>query len=338
MGVPVSASVHQPMIRPLRFPQITPDRGAALLLALAPVFYFYPAVLGRIVLCQGDGPIQNLPYRVLAANVLLDGHLPLWNPYIFGGMPLLASMQGGFLFPLNWFFLLFPAGFAMNMAVIATYMVAGTGGYFFMRRNGVSVAGAMVTGLVWQWSGFLVAQIGHINIIQTASLLPWVLWTIDGYGKTHRRSWAIATVALVAFQAFAGHPQTLVYSLLLVGGYAAYQALTAPSHRRSYLLSILMVVIGLVLAAVQILPTLELMRNSVRAAIDYEFFSSFSLRPSFLLTFVAPYLWGGGAGLLFRAPYVGPQYYGEYAGYVGLAALALAVMAPVLKRDHQTKF
>ena len=40
---------------------------------------------------------------------------------------------------------------------------------------------------------------------------------------------------------------------------------------------------------------------------------------------------GGGDGQLFRAPYVGPAFYAEYVGYVGLGTIALASLALVLR-------
>ena len=60
--------------------------------------------------------------------------------------------------------------------------------------------------------------------------------------------------------------------------------------------------------------------------------------PRFALTLFAPYLFGGGNGLLFRAPYVGPTFFGEYVAYVGLLTLMLALLAILLKRDARTKF
>ncbi len=316
------------------------ERAAALLVTLAPLVYFFSAVRGRLVLCPDDGVIFNLPLRMAFARIVADGHAPLWNPYLFGGMPLFGSAQGGLLLPLNWFFLVFSAPVAMNLMMLATFALAGLGAFLYARRSGASVAGAIVTGLVWQWSGFLVAQIGHTNIIHVASLLPWLLWTIDGYAATGRSTRGVMVAVVVALMVFAGHPQTLSYSLMLAGAYAIYNARTTPrpDDRRPFFLSLLLIAAGLALAAVQILPTLELMRNSVRAAASYEFFTSFSLPPAFLLTFVAPYVLGGGDGTLFRAPYTGAAFYGEYIAYVGVAPLALAVIAPLVRFDARTKF
>ncbi|HEY0173528.1 MAG TPA: YfhO family protein [Pyrinomonadaceae bacterium] len=330
-----------PRPRAGRFAGVTLSRDAyaALAVSLAPVLYFLPAVLGGTVLCPDDGTIFNTPLRVAAADITLGGSLPLWNPYIFGGMPLLATAQGGLLFPPNWFYLAFAPQAATNLMVVSSYVVAALGAYLYARRAGASVAGAVVTSLAWQWGGFLVGQIGHINVVQTGAVLPWVLWALDGYGLTGRRKWGVALAALVALQTFAGHQQTLAYSLLLASAYAAAGAFAHTRETRArYLRTLLFVAAGVLVAAVQILPTFELLRNSPRSDATYEFFTSFSLEPRMLLTFLAPYVAGGGDGRLFRAPYVGPPYYGEMAGYVGALALMLAVCAVVFRRDARTKF
>ena len=290
------------------------------------------------MLCPDDGTIFNTPLRVAAANITLSGSLPLWNPYIFGGMPLFASAQGGLLFPPNWFYLLFEPSAATNLMVVSSYMLAALGAYLYARRAGASVAGSVVTSLAWQWGGFLVGQIGHIGIVQTGACLPWVLWALDGYGMTGRRKWGVILALFVALQTFVGHQQTLAYSLLLAAAYAAVNAYTLRASRARYLWSLAFLAAGVLLAAVQILPTFELLRNSLRADSSYDFFTSFSLTPRMLGTFLAPYVAGGGDGRLFRAPYVGPPYYGEMAGYVGALGLMLAACAVVFRRDSRTKF
>ncbi|HWW76226.1 MAG TPA: hypothetical protein VNZ44_12565, partial [Pyrinomonadaceae bacterium] len=275
---------------------------------------------------------------VAASRITLSGSLPLWNPYIFGGMPLFASAQGGLLFPLNWLYLAFSPQLATNLMVVASYALAGLGAYLYARRAGAGFAGSVVTSLAWQWGGFLVGQIGHINIVQTGACLPWVLWALDGYGLTGKRRWGVALAAFVALQTFVGHQQTLAYSLLLAAVYAVACGYSFREARARYLSSLVFLAAGVLLAAVQILPTFELLRNSPRADATYDFFTSFSLTPGMLRTFLAPYVNGGGDGWLFRAPYVGPPYYGEMAGYVGALGLMLAACAVVFRRDARTKF
>ena len=290
------------------------------------------------MLAPDDGIIFNVPLRAAAANILLAGHLPLWNPYIFSGMPLHASAQAGLLFPLTWIYLVFSAPVATNAMMIASYSLAGLGAYLYARRAGANIAGAIATGLIWQWSSFLINQISHTNIVQTAAMLPWVLWALDGYGKTGRRWHGVLLATLVALQVFAGHQQTFAYAVLLTAAYAVIIALAAHENRVNYLRSLVFIAAGFLLAAVQILPTFELLRNSPRETATYDFFTSFSMPPRFVLTVVAPFLMGGGDGHIFRAYYLGPSFYSEYVVYVGVTGFMLALLAVSLRRDVVTGF
>src|ERR1051325_10076290 len=107
--------------------QLNANHVVAIALAVAPIAYFLPALLQGKVLCPDDGLLQNVPFRVAAAQIIRAGHLPLWNPYIFSGMPLFATAQVGILYPLNWFYLPFSATVATNLMVISTYIVAAVG-------------------------------------------------------------------------------------------------------------------------------------------------------------------------------------------------------------------
>lgn len=349
------------MLRPSRFLKVTPERAALCLFIIAPLVYFYPVILNGLVLCPGDCMTQNVPYRVLAASLALEGHLPLWNPYIFGGMPLHGAMQGGVLFPPNWLFLLFSAPTAVNIVVVSTYMLAGSGAYLYARRTGCDIFGALVTGLLWQWSGFFVSHLGHTNIVQAACLLPFVLWSIDGYIISGRRVWAALVALFVALIAFAGHPQTFIFSALLTGAYILYgiwrpddaspaRDPSSSEHdeppgrlrrlRRRYVHALAMLFAGVLLTAIQIVPTQETTSYSLRSTASYEFFTSFSTSPRMLTLYFAPYSWGGGIGTLFRASLVPLKDYSyiEYIGYVALAGLTLALLAPFIKPDRLVKF
>ena len=337
----LTAACVESIILMLQSPEMSSRRReitAAFALCLAPLIYFLPATLGQIVLCPDDGVLINLPIRAAAAQMITHGILPLWDPYIFGGMPLLGASQAGIFFPPNWLFLIFSPQTAINAEMILAYIVAGVGAFCYARRTGATPAGAFITGFVFEFAGFIVAPTGHMGSIQAAGLLPWILWSIDGYGMTGKRSRAVVIALLVAIQLFAGHPQTFVYSIFLAGAYAVVMAFRKGGVNRAYLYSLLMIGVGMALTAVQLLPTFELTQQSYRQAIDYEFFSGYSLPPSSLLHFFAPYLSGGGDGRFFQLPYTGLPYYGEYIGYVGVLTLLLAIAAPLLKRDRLTVF
>jgi hypothetical protein len=56
-----------------------------------------------------------------------------------------------------------------------------------------------------------------------------------------------------------------------------------------------------------------------------------------VMTFLAPFLMGGGDGRLFRAPYIGQSFYTEYVPYAGVLAIMLALVA-LGRSDRRTKF
>lgn len=318
--------------------QVKTDYVAAFAVTLGPILYFLPALLNHVVLGPDDGVLFNVPLRVATAQLLLHGHLPLWNPYIFGGMPLLGSAQGGLLFPPNWFYLIFSPAVATNLMVVSTYMVTALGAYLFARRTHASIAGAVVTSIVWQAGGFLLAQISHINIVHTAALLPWVLWSIERYVANGSRIRGSVIAVFVAIQIFAGHQQTFAYSLMLTSAYAIVMSFGRMEQRKRYLTSLAFTAAGVLLAAVQILPTAELLSNSLRASASYDFFSSFSMPRSFVMTLLAPYILGGGDMRLFSAPYIGQLYYTEYVAYAGVLSIMLALIALLFDRNRQTRF
>src|SRR5438034_4639398 len=147
--------------------KIRPDRAASLAVCCAPLIYFLPALITGRVLCPDDGLLQNVPFRMAAANIIRAGHLPLWDPYIFSGMPLFATAQVGILYPLNWFYVLFSPATATNLMVVATYVVAALGAYLYARQIRASIVGAVITSLAWQFGGAAIGQISHINIVHT---------------------------------------------------------------------------------------------------------------------------------------------------------------------------
>ena len=303
--------------------KITPSCATAIVVSLLPLIYFFPATWGKLIISPDDGVIFNIPMRVVAANMVHVGHMPLWNPYMFSGMPLFGAAQAGVLFPLNWFYLFFSIPLATNLMMLSTFALAALGAYLYARRSGASIAGAVVTSLVWQWSAFMVMKVGQTNVVQTAALLPWVFWAVDSYALTGNRKRGLLLALIIAVQLFAGHQQTFAYSFLLAAAYALVMARASSGRERSrYLRSLLLLVAGVLVAAVQLLPTIELLHHSLRAEASYDFFSSFSLPPRFLLTFLAPFIMGGGDGGLFRAPYIGTAFAPELHRVVGGLRLA----------------
>ena len=70
------------------------------LMLLTAVFY-WPILTGQAFL-WGDFAERIYPFRQFATVELSAGRVPLWMPHVFGGIPFLAMIDNGVLYPLNW--------------------------------------------------------------------------------------------------------------------------------------------------------------------------------------------------------------------------------------------
>lgn len=298
-----------------------------LFLVLASVAFFAPALLEGRVLAPGDNFAQNLPLLALAARAYRAGEMPFWNPYMFGGMPLLASTISEVLFPGNAAFLVLPPVAAMDVSVMLAYSAAACGLYTFVRAIGCGRVAGLAGGLAFAFSGFMVAHIDHLNISQAAAILPWLLWMAERLRVTGDGRYAVGAAGLLGVQVLAGHPQMVVFSLLVCGAYTAFRG--RGQGPRYALLVGGIVVLGLGLAAIQLLPTLAFIPRTQRAAISYGWLTLHSLPPRQLVSFLFPYYFGSGVPTpLFPTPYWGAgPYFQELGGYPGLVTLALAGVA-----------
>ena len=172
-------------------------------LVCLPLLYFYPAVIGEVLLAPGDGWAQNLGVRVLIGQMIARGEVPLWDPYIFAGMPLLASVYPGALYPPNWVFALFSPGVAVNVVVITTYHLALIGAYLYARSIGGGRVSAIITGAVFTFSAYMVGHVGHPSRIAAAAWLPWVLLAVEHLYQRASWRWVALGALFVALQLFA---------------------------------------------------------------------------------------------------------------------------------------
>ncbi len=265
-----------------------------------------------------------------ALDSLRGGELPLWNPYLFSGVPFLANPQPALLYPPTWLLLVRPAAQAAAWLVALHLWLAAVGMYAWLRREGADRAGATLGAVVLGFSGYLAARTfaGHLGVVMTQAWLPLILWAYRA--SLARRRWLAALPAglPVAMSLLAGHTASFLYVALALAAYALFygwQAWQADHSLRAALrplgLWALMQGVGLALAAIQLLPTLEFIRLTTRQQTDYAFASRFSWPPAYLLTLLIPNLFGEPG----RLGYWGDGAYEELVLYAGVLPLLLAL-------------
>jgi Bacterial membrane protein YfhO len=311
--------------------------SAAALIAI-PLIYFYPVLLGQVILAPGDGWAQNFPMRVLAGQMIARGQLPLWNPFIFAGMPLAASVYPGAFYPPNFLFAILPATLAMNIVVLVTYYLALIGTYLYSRRIGISRTGALIAGIAFTFGGFMINHLSHTSRIAAAAWLPWVLLAIENLARSQswRQAWLWSALGaiLIALQFLAGEPQMSVFTCLVSVPCAAYAFRYCESRKRFILAMCLMVIGGALLSAIQLLPSLELLAQSERSDPGPAFFGVYSFPPWQLPALIFPYFFGGAFFPPYRVPYWGRDIAAIMSGYVGILTWVLALIAIFGKRRN----
>lgn len=309
-----------------------------LALLLVPLIYFLPAVAGRVALVPGDGWTHNLGVRILAGQILASGALPLWNPHVFSGMPLLASVDPGALYPLNWIFTLLPPAAAMNTLVIASYHLALAGTYLFARRVDCTRTASFAAAMIFAFGGFLITHLAHTHRLTAIVWLGWLLLAVESIARSESRKslwlWGTAGALFIALQVFAGDPQTTLYGYFVVALYTLWRLTQCngwQARRKLVAGVMLMAASGALLSMLQLLPQAELLDQGARARIGYEDFSSYSLPPRQALALIMPYFFGGAALAPYSAPYTGAWNSMIQGGYAGLLGLMLAFAALILR-------
>jgi hypothetical protein len=269
------------------------------------------------------------------------GHVPLWNPEIFGGMPYVGALgTGDILYPTALFRLVLPTATVINLGFFLHYVLAGVFTYLFLRRLRVSWSGAVIGGLAYQLSGLVASYVqpGHDAKLVVTALLPLALLGLV-VGMREHRIGGFALVALaVGLSVLTQHVQVTYYMLITAGLFALYLAVDAPGPLMSRLaplgLALAAVVVGFGVAAVQLLPAFVHLPLSPRATglvSGFEGSTSYAIPwvhvPEFFLKqFVG---WG--------ASYWGSNPIKLHSEYLGLPVVALAILGAGQGQDRRMR-
>jgi hypothetical protein len=296
-------------------------------LVLLPFLLFWPVTLGLRVFAQGDLFTYNYPLLHVTAEQWKEGRVPLWNPYIFGGTPLLAAIQGGVFYPPNALLLLKPLWLWFGYSILLQYSLCGVFGFLYLRQLDLSPAAAVTGALVYAFAGFTMGHLGHVGMLRTIPWLPLVLWGFEGWRREGSARHLAAGALAVGLMVVAGHPQVPFYALVVASTYALYFAVVGePGERRRALVGLLLALAaGAAVGGVQLVPTAEALREDyVRdGGGTYEYFTLYSFPPSHLPALLFP--------RLMRVPLI------EMSGYVGIAPLVLAVVGALGARGPQDR-
>ncbi len=315
--------------------------GLVVLLVAPFVVFALPNLFGRAFV-DGDNFLQNFPLRALVGRDLAHGTLPLWNPYLFSGTPLLGGFNAGAAYPTTWLMAVLPLPAAWSINLALAYDVALVGTYLFLRRHSIGSTAATFGAATFAFAGYMSAQIVHVDLVEGAAWLPWMLLAVHELTsadempsdaerpRTDRLGWMALLAVASGLLALTGGVEAMLDGGLLVIVYWVARFVGSgrlrATRRRSQPGSVLPVLAGLLggllLGAAQWLPGLAFQASSQRSIANYGYFSTGSLPWRLVTLLVSPFVLGTNQDQ--PSYYIGPYNFPEVTSYVGILALIAA--------------
>ncbi len=242
-------------------------------------------------------------------HTIFGGDAPWWDPHVASGQSAVADAMNQIFMPLTLAVRLLPSDIvSFNVWVALPLPLATLGTYLFLRRRsraltperalttqlgktaapGGQSPGAAVGACAFGLSGVTVSMLNTPNLAWSVGGLPWLLWTVERMLQRGSRTDFVLAAVVVALQALCGEPVTWASSGVVAIAYAAW---TARGRRlRVVTLVCAALVIGTLLAAVQLVPTMIAGVRAHRGSLGTPDFWSF--HPLAVAEFLMPHVFG----------------------------------------------
>ncbi|MDA8189877.1 MAG: YfhO family protein [Dehalococcoidales bacterium] len=308
---------------------------------VAPAGFTFPS---NIVL--SDVVTQSYPWLTFAQENLRQGVMPLWNPFVLGGVPFLANQQSAILYPLTALLYFLPMPVGIGYMAMIRLLITGVSSYCYLRTIGAGRAGSFVGSCAFTFGGFSIVWLGY-SVSNAVTLFPVMLLFTERLLK-YRGNLDVAVLALaIGSELLGGHPETAFHVGVTWAAYTLFRLIIELRNgvpprliARLGLAIGLACVLGIAVSAAQVLPfVVNLTQNATFVARqsgpggDWLFFPGAWRDVATAITIAFPNALGTplvpNAGLL--DPF---SNFNEQAAYVGTAPLVLAVIGALAWRRN----
>ncbi|MEK7329412.1 MAG: hypothetical protein AAB113_01285, partial [Candidatus Eisenbacteria bacterium] len=209
---------------PARPPLTLSTAWAAALLGLLVVLFFHELVLEGKTFVSPDALAPAGFVRMGEQSLYREHVYPLWNPFVFLGMPSFASgAYNPLIYPPDWPLALLQKVLPLpDMTwMLLYYFLAGLFTFLLAREWGATAEGALLGAAAFVFAPNLVAvgSHGHGSQLVDSAYLPLMLWLTARW----MRGGGLANLGWLAlaggFQMLRGHAQIAFYTWLAIGLY-----------------------------------------------------------------------------------------------------------------------
>ncbi|MFH0864211.1 MAG: YfhO family protein [Candidatus Gottesmanbacteria bacterium] len=294
---------------------------------------------------------QQYVWRKQVIELLQDRQLPLWNPYNFSGMPLLANFQSASFYPLNILFFLLPFNSAWSFLVFLQPLLAGIFLYLYLKNLHLNQWSSLFGSIIFSFGGFSIAWLEWNTILHVGLWLPLIMLSIDKIINNSKKiekekpqlllknrnmaRWSFIFVLSLCSSFFAGHLQVFFYIASFSLIYLLAKWWYYGHNRRILSIFVICYLLFVVITSIQWLPTWQLINFSARDFNQMNWQQVGWFVPwQNLIQFIAPDFFGNPTTL----NYWGEWNYGEFIGYIGIIPLIFTLPILIWKRNKNILF
>ncbi|MFN7942584.1 MAG: hypothetical protein U0X73_13400 [Thermoanaerobaculia bacterium] len=288
-----------------------------------------PLAAGGRTLVLRDVFTTHLHAKAFGARELAAGTIPAFDPGWGLGQPFAGNPNVLAFYPDNLLYLALPFWSAFNLHYLLHWLLAFVAMTALARRLGQTVEAALLAGIAYAGSGYVLSTLTFYNLVTVAAWWPLVLW---GAAGDDRRGLAAGGVAC-GMALLGGEPITAAIGLAPL----VLLALERHGARRGLLRVLAIGALGLVVALPQLVATARVLPFSVRGGpgLDAAQAGNQALHPLRLLELVLPLPWGWPSDLGrfgYWSNEVTPIVPYIYSLHFGVVALAMAIWALAARR------
>jgi hypothetical protein len=329
-----------------------PNWATVIIISILLLIFYHQIVFEGKTLLPPD-TLTAKSYKTFINDALKQGTYPLWNPYIFSGMPSLGSLTAplinivdtvinytligiGYILPLTPF-----------MRILLNYLFFGLLTYLLLISLNTNRLAALFSAIAVVFLPQFIAftAFGHNSKFLSVVLIPLIFWSVNQLLHKKNLLFFSLTALAIGFQLLRAHVQVCYYTYLFIGIYFIYYAIIeykATKKLNSIVKSAGLlagtVVVALLLSSVLYISVYEYSHYSIRGGgvsggLDYDYASNWSFSPAEMITFLVPSFFGFGG-----ATYWGKMPFTDYPLYMGIIVLFLAGLALIIRHDRYVIF
>ncbi len=240
---------YAPRVQSVRFWSARPTLGAAVVYLLLSIVMVGQGLLPGRTLSGSDSLLSSVPWQSskpasvpgLGTNFELADSaqvfqpmleytrsqlpsVPLWNPHLMAGRPLLADGQSAVFSAFSLPSYLLPFWKSLAVAAILKLFLGAFGTYVLGRVLGMRFGGALLSGLVFAFGTFFVVWLAW-PLSSVYAFIPWALALTELLVRRPGPLPAAGLAAVIGLQFLGGHPESSFHLLFATVCFFVFRAI-----------------------------------------------------------------------------------------------------------------